>query len=159
MEETMTVVQPTEETALSGADTETYTPQTQTQSPAEEVTPEPAPPAAQAADYVALEAADMEALKKEFPELADLCSLTELEHPARYGTLRELGLSPKEAYLATEHRRAKDIDNRSHLRSTIPHAVGGSGECISASELAAARELFLGLSDHEIRKLYKKVTA
>ncbi len=159
MEETLTVVQPTEESAAPEAAGETTVSSTEVPADAAQAAPDVAPPKAEAADYAALEAADMEVLKKEFPELAELCSLTELEHPARYGTLRELGLSPKEAYLATEHRRAKEVDNRSHLRSAIPHAVGTSGEVISASELAAARELFLGLSDHEIRKLYKKVTA
>ncbi len=152
MEDTMTVATAAEES------TPPIQPTSDTQ------TSSPEPPAAdeqdeQPMDYAALEAQDMEQLRREFPELHAIRSLSQLQQPARYGTLRELGLTPKEAYLATEHRRVQTVDNRAHLRSAMPHAVGGSGEPISAAELAAARELFLGLSDHEIRKLYKKVTA
>ncbi|MBQ7314880.1 MAG: hypothetical protein IJW83_02615 [Clostridia bacterium] len=153
MEDTMTVAQPTEDTLTAD---QAPDPAPTTAPPQEDT---PAEAEAPSIDYAALEAADIDALRHEFPELLSLRSLTELQQPARYGALRDLGLSPKEAYLATETRRAQLPDNRSHLRSAIPHAVGGSGESISAAELAAARELFLGLSDHEIRKLYKKVTA
>lgn len=109
-------------------------------------------------DYAAIAAEDMLALKAEFPEALSLSHLSELENPTRYAELRELGLSPKEAYLATTRRRAPRIDNRSHLLSAIPRAVVGSGEGMSHEELAAARELFSDLSDHDIRILYKKAT-
>ncbi len=108
-------------------------------------------------DYAAMAAADILALRAEFPEDA-VNSLLELDNPTRYAELRDLGLSPREAYLATTRRSEKRVDNRSHLQSAVPRAVVGSGEGISREELEAARDLFSGLSDHEIRKLYKKVT-
>ena len=105
-------------------------------------------------DYVALIEEDLRALRGEFGELAELSDITELDNPLRYAELRDLGLSPSEAYLATRRRRS---DNRSHLRSI--HSIKAThGSSMSDSELASARELFGDISDAEIRKLYKKVT-
>ena len=111
-----------------------------------------------AVDYAAMEAEDLRMLHTLFPELTQLRSLSQLSNPARYGELRDLGLSAKEAYLATEGRIARPSDNRAHLHSAVPRTVSGTDGAISSSELAAARELFDGLSDHEIRRLYKRVS-
>ena len=100
--------------------------------------------------------ADLAELKSLFPELAMLKSITMLDDPLRYGALRDLGLSPSEAYLATCKRRR--YDNRSHLTGLVPRSAAGSVYGMSASELESARELFGSLSDSEIQKLYKKVT-
>ncbi len=108
-------------------------------------------------DYAAMAAADVLAIRAEFPDVS-IDTLCDLQNPTRYAELRELGLSVKEAYFATERRGEKRIDNRSHLQSAVPRAVVGSAEGISREELETARDLFSGLSDHEIRKLYKKVT-
>ncbi len=119
-------------------------------------------PDTQTPSYEEMERADMEELKRDFPALSSITSLGELENPARYGELRELGLSAREAYLATttpKVQRALPYDNRSHLRSAIPRAHGGTGEQISAAEMREARELFSELSDSEIVKLYKKVNS
>lgn len=116
---------------------------------------ETAPPV----DYAALAAEDLLALKREFPELEALSDLTELENPARYGALRDLGLSAKEAYLATSApRRMPRGDNRAHLRSAVPRTVQATGDGMSEGELSAARELFFGLGDAELHRLYQKVT-
>ena len=91
-----------------------------------------------------------------------MTSLSELENPARYGALRELGLTAREAYLATTTPKAPishTYDNRSHLRSSVPRTHGAVGEQMSVNEMRAARELFSDLSDSEIVKLYKKVHA
>ena len=110
-------------------------------------------------DYAALAAEDLLALKREFPELSSLGDLTELEDPARYGALRDLGLSAREAYLATTTpRRMPREDNRAHLHSAVPKAVRASGDGMSEGELSAARELFFGLGDAELHRLYQKVT-
>lgn len=108
-------------------------------------------------DYAALEAEDIAALRAQFPELSHLSSLRALKNPTRYGELRDLGLSAVEAYLATEGTRAHAADTRAHLHSAMPRTLRSSGEGISPAELAAARELFGHLTDHEIRKLYKRV--
>lgn len=108
-------------------------------------------------DYAELEKNDMAQLKALFPALRNKTSITELENPLRYAALRDLGLSPKEAYLATTEPIRRE-DNRSHLTSSVPHGAGGGSYAMSQRELDAARELFSGLSDREIRKLYNKVT-
>ena len=100
---------------------------------------------------------DVAELKEIFPELFMLTSITQLENPMRYAALRDLGLSPKEAYLATSSRPAKKYDGKSHLRGSVPIGAFGSGASMSTGELQAARELFGDLSDTEIQKLYKRV--
>ena len=65
-------------------------------------------------DYAELVREDVRALRSEFSELAGLADITELENPLRYAALRDLGLSPAEAYLATA-RKERARDNRSHL--------------------------------------------
>ncbi len=99
---------------------------------------------------------DMETLAEEFPELRGR-EITELENPMRYAALRDLGLTPREAYLATSGIRIQR-DNRSHLGSAVPRGASRPSSKITASELKAARELFDGISDAQIIQLYKRVT-
>ena len=108
-------------------------------------------------DYARIAEEDMKELSALFPELIGKRSVAELDNPLRYAALRDLGLTPKEAYLATSEPKRKR-DTRSHLTSAVPHGAGGGGSAMSARELDMARELFSGLSDREIRKLYNKVT-
>jgi hypothetical protein len=96
-------------------------------------------------------------LRLEFPELSEIEDITELDDPLRYAALRDLGLSPREAYLATA-KRERSYDTRTHLRSAVPKFAGLPRGAMPEGELLRARELFEGLSDSEIRKLYKKVT-
>ena len=110
-----------------------------------------------AIDYAELEKNDLAELSAIFPALRTKTSIAELDNPLRYAALRDLGLSPKEAYLATTEPIQRE-DNRSHLTSSVPHGAGSGSSAMSPRELDAARELFSGLSDREIRKLYNKVT-
>ena len=107
--------------------------------------------------YARLAREDMMELITLFPHLAGKESVAELDDPLRYAALRDLGLTPKEAYLATGGKD-KSYDNRSHLKSSVPRRAGASSDLLSARELECARELFSGLSDREIQNLYKKVT-
>ena len=108
-------------------------------------------------DYEALAREDARILSEIFPSLRDIKSITELKNPLRYAALRDLGLTPKEAYLATGGS-SLGYDNRSHLFSTArSKRISPEGQ-MTHSELEAARELFSGLSDREIHSLYKKVT-
>ena len=75
-----------------------------------------ASPESREKDYSVIEREDVEALRGEFPELSEMESITELDNPMRYGMLRDLGLSPAEAYLATSKRR-RGTDNRNHVAS------------------------------------------
>ena len=112
-------------------------------------------PVESAVDYALVAAEDVAALKSEFPEPSEISDICELNNPLRYAALRDLGLSPAEAYLATA-KRAPKRDNRAHLSAirTVSYAPQGT---MTESEMAAARELFSDISDAEIRKLYKKV--
>ena len=109
-----------------------------------------------AVDYARVAAEDLVTLKAEFPELLELRDICELNNPLRYAALRDLGLSPAEAYLATAKRTPKR-DNRAHLSAvgSISYAPQGT---MTEAEMSAARELFSDISDAQIRKLYKKVT-
>lgn len=100
---------------------------------------------------------DLEILKAEFPELTELSGITQLKNPTRYGALRDLGLSPIEAYLAT-NQRAPLPDNRAHLTSGVPISARPPAFAMTKGQMSEARELFEGMSDAEIQKLYLKVT-
>ena len=107
-------------------------------------------------NYAELAENDARILREKFPELMWLRNVTELENPLRYAALRDLGLTPEEAYLATSAKRRSD--NRAHLHGSVPKRSAPPSSNISEKELIEARELFPGASDAEIRKLYKKVT-
>ena len=107
-------------------------------------------------DYAKIIEADIDELRKTFPELSELKTISELENPMRFAALRDLGLSASEAYLATATVRAT-YDNRAHLKASVPGSAGVATE-MSRSEYAMARDIFTDLSDSEIRKLYRKVT-
>lgn len=107
-------------------------------------------------DYEAIIASDVSELSSEFPELKDLKDITELNNPLRYAALRDLGLTPREAYLATAKRPVKDT--RSHLIAARGRSAAASIGMMSQDELSAARDLFPSLSDSELQKLYKRVT-
>lgn len=107
-------------------------------------------------DYEALIASDLEKLRAEFPELRGISDITDLNNPLRYAALRDLGLTPEEAYMATAKRRVSDT--RSHLRTAHGKGAVTSVGMMSQHELATARELFPGMSDSELQRLYKKVT-
>ena len=109
-------------------------------------------------DYEALIARDLEILRASIPELENIKDISELENPVRYGALRDLGLSPEEAWRATSVNARRHTDNRAHLRSSAPKAVHADTLDMSYRELQAARELFSGIPDAEIQRLYKKVT-
>ena len=106
-------------------------------------------------DYEALIEEDLATLKSEFPELASLGSITDLDNPIRYAALRDLGLSPGEAYLATAKRVKRD--NRAHLTTAYGKNATPPASTMSQRELSEARELFGNLSDLEIQRLYKRV--
>ena len=106
-------------------------------------------------DYAAIVESDVAALRAEFPELAGITNVTELNNPMRYAALRDLGLTPSEAYLATAVRAARDT--RAHLRSAHGRSAAPSESTMTHRELAMARDLFPGKNDQELHSLYKRV--
>ena len=107
-------------------------------------------------DYAELLKSDMNELTEEL-SASETLKITDLKNPIRYGALRDLGLTPKEAYLASGGRKER-FDNRAHLSSSVPRKMAASFSEIPRAELDTARELFSDMNDSEIRNLYKKVT-
>lgn len=108
-------------------------------------------------NYEAIIAEDLSVLRAEFSELKDITDITELNNPIRYAALRDLGLSPIEAYMATAVRVRRD--NRSHLTAAYGRNAVSPNGVMTSKELSDARELFGDLSDSEIQRLYRKVTS
>lgn len=107
-------------------------------------------------DYESLAESDLRELKAEFPELRSLSHVSGLRDPMRYAALRDLGLSPREAYLATSRPTA--ADTRTHLTSAMPKRAASPAGGITKGEMETAKELFSDLSEAGIRRLYRRVT-
>ncbi len=101
--------------------------------------------------------ADLAELAEEFPETAAVSNIAELRCGSRYSELRELGLSAREAYLATAPRAALP-DTRAHLSDSFPRPSRSPRTAMTRAELHEAREIFAGLDDSQIMELYRKVT-
>ena len=99
---------------------------------------------------------DVNLLKESFSELSGISGITELPNPTRYAALRDLGLTPEEAYLATAKRPTKE--SRSHLISSVPRGVSMPKSAMNKQEMQEARALFGDMDDNEIHRLYKRVT-
>ena len=114
------------------------------------------PEKSEGTDYEELVKADMNELTEEFSN-GEKIKITDLKNPIRYGALRDLGLTPREAYLASGGKKER-VDNRSHLSSSVPRKLSAPFSEMPRADLDAARELFSDMNDSEIRNLYKKVT-
>ncbi len=90
-------------------------------------------------------------LRREFPDLISP------EDGERYSTLRAMGLTPREAYLATSAPRARS-DSRAHLGGGTPKRAHSPYSGMTRQALESARSLFEGLGDAEIQRLYRRVT-
>ena len=150
-EESDSVLAPLEEAEVEQAPVEEMLPKEeadQSQRELEELLP----------DYEKMAAEDLALLQSRFPLCRSMTHITEMQNPLRYAELRDLGLSPEEAYIATNYPRllAREKDNRSHLHSAVPK--GARGESMNAEALAQARELFGNLSDSELLSLYRRAT-
>lgn len=108
-------------------------------------------------DYAELMERDLSELKELFPELRSLGSIAEMKNAMRYASLRDLGLSAEEAYLAARGRQKRQ-DNRTHLSSAPKKSAHTPGGSMPRAELIRAREIFTGMSDAEIQKLWQRVT-
>ena len=123
-----------------------------------EAIPETAP----TVDYARLAAEDLAEIQRIAPALAGLGHLSELPNAARYGALRDAGLSVEEAFWAASHgvaQRSGGYDNRSHLQTAVPRPASGNPAMMSASEMAQAKELFSDMSESDIQRLYARCRA
>lgn len=95
------------------------------------------------------------ALSEEFPALGDGTPNMHFD-TARYEELRALGVTPREAFLATA--KQKRVDDRAHLSGSMPKRAYATAGGMTAGELKEARAIFGNISDEEIRSLYRRVT-
>lgn len=98
---------------------------------------------------------ELSALTSEFSELRSGIDTSSLLDAKRYAELRALGLTPREAYLATAKRKSSR-NNRAHLVSAVPASAKSPDIGMSRWALQTARELFSGMSDTELRSLYAR---
>ena len=110
--------------------------------------------------------ADLEELQRFYPETKKLTAITQVQNFAEFGRLRDMGLSPKQAYAAANADGVRDSvaaavkqqslnETKQHLQSAVPKKAKGDSITMTKSELAQWRDLFPDKSDKEIIALYK----
>lgn len=113
--------------------------------------------------------ADLKELHAAYPETKQYSHIKDLPADVRgkFGKFRDMGLSAKEAYAAANPDGARQAvadsvkkqaqhDSKAHLKSSVPKPSKPDAIAMSKAELADWREMFPGMSDAEIRKLYKQ---
>ena len=147
--EELIVSTPTQEEEMPPVEEMEHTPET----PQDDVGEEPT------VDYESLAAQDLEQIREMFPSMRSFEHLSEIPNAMRYAKLRDAGLTVEEAFWAACHssiQRQATYDNRSHLRSSVPRGATGNPSMMTASEMAAAKDLFGDLTESEIQTLYNK---
>lgn len=97
---------------------------------------------------------DLRVLISEFPELRS--AVRGGISIKRYGELRSLGLTVREAYLAASAPGGRD--NRAHMISGVPTGARSPELGMNSRQMEIARGLFHDLSEQEIKRLYAAVT-
>lgn len=111
--------------------------------------------------------ADFAEVQAFYPETKGLKSITEIDNFVEFGRLRDLGLSPKQAYAAANADNVKKSvanavkqkslnDTKQHLQSAVPKGSKDNSLVMPKSTLAEWRDLFPNKSDKEIIALYKQ---
>ncbi len=111
--------------------------------------------------------ADLAEVQSAYPETKGLKTITEIENFAEFGRLRDLGLSPKQAYaaanpdgvrksVATAVKQQSINDTKSHLRTAVPAGAKDNSIKMPKKDLAYWRDLFPNKTDKELVELYKQ---
>jgi hypothetical protein len=119
--------------------------------------------------FEAKAAADLKELHAAYPETKQYKHLREMppEILKTFGAQRDAGFSVKQAYaaanpdgirsdVASSVKKQAQHDSKAHLKSSVPKPSKPDAIAMSKAELADWREMFPGMSDAEIRKLYKQ---
>lgn len=117
--------------------------------------------------YETLMQLDLAEVKRNYPDAASYNSVAEFPNAKRFAELRDLGLSAKEAYIAShpdavrrnvaESVRKQNLSaTKDHIHSTVPKGTRDTSVTIPKRELEEWREMFPDCSDRELAKLYKK---
>lgn len=111
-------------------------------------------------------AADLAAVHAAFPETAVYKTVRDLPNVRRFGELMDMGLTPKEAYIAANPdavrgsvaaavKKSSLAETKEHLRSSVPRGAKDLAPRMSREQLIEYREMFPDLSDKEIARLYR----
>lgn len=112
---------------------------------------------------------DIEAIHEAFPATKKYKSLKELPNKEKFAALMDdktKNLTAVEAFAASHtdivkaHSKAPGRNSdlkgtKDHIKSNVPKGAKDTSTYISKGEMEAYREMFPGLSDKEIKKLYK----
>lgn len=114
------------------------------------------------ADYGVLMNEDYREICAAHPEAMAFGSLKEMPNLHRYGELRELGLTPSEAYLAavfplSSATLSPDSAERQKAQPILLRRAACGTAGMSYGEMAEAKALFADLSPRELLSLYRRV--
>lgn len=112
-------------------------------------------------------AADLLAVQAAYPETKKFSSIKDIPNFKRFGELRDMGLSPKEAYIAANPDGARNAvaaatkrqaldGTKDHLKSSVSKRTKDTSTRMPRATLLEWRNMFPGYSDKEIAKLYKE---
>ena len=107
-------------------------------------------------DYARMAEEDLAEIKRLDPSYLSLTHLSQLPFARRFASLRDLGLSVKEALAASNPRFPRE-NGKSHLRPSVDKGAASARGTLSGEEMRHAKELFSDLNDAEIQKLYRRV--
>lgn len=119
------------------------------------------------AEFEKKKRADLSEVQALYPETKQYGDIEDIPNFRRFAELRDMGLSPKEAYIAANPDAARESvaaavkqgalnDTKKHLRSSVPKGAKDGSVRMSHRELAEWKELFPGKSDKEIVALYRQ---
>lgn len=126
--------------------------------------------AAEAAEFAirfaAKKAADLAAVHAAYPDAKKYTDVDQFPNSARFKALCDAGATPEEAFRATHPEAvAAQVaaavkqgarDSKDHIRSNVPRGAKDTSPQMTKAELEGYREMFPGLSDKEIVKLYRR---
>ena len=110
---------------------------------------------------------DLAEIHAAYPETRNLDSVTKFPNFREFGKLRDLGLSPKQAYIASHSdavmasvasstKRQSLNETKNHLKPAVSKSSKDHSLTLTRRELAEYRELFPDLNDREIAALYRQ---
>lgn len=117
--------------------------------------------------YEELKKADLAAIQAVYPEAKQYDDVERFPNFKRFGELRDKGLTPIEAYVATHPEKVGESaaaaakqrslnGTKQHLRSAVPRRSSDNSIKMSRSTLEYWRGIFPEKSDKEIAALYKQ---
>lgn len=120
-----------------------------------------------AAKFEAKMAADLAEVHAAYPSTRGYTSVKQLPNFSEFARLRDLGVSPKQAYIAAnpdavtaaaaESARQRSMnDGKGHLKPAVRKSSKDNSLALSKKDMAMYRDAFPNLSDKEILALYKQ---